>query len=226
MKLSVVIPSRNEEDTIAEVLRRVRAVDVGMEKEIIVVDGSSDRTREVLGQEGGRDLTVVLEERPRGKGAAVRTGLERAQGDIVLIQDADLELDPAEYPRLLQPIIEGRAEVVYGSRFRDGRGQTPLLSYLGNIALTRACNLLFRGVLSDMATCYKVFEADALRPLELRCNGFDLDAEITARLLKRGARIVEVPVGYRPRHRSEGKKLDWRSGVSMLYALLRCRFTP
>lgn len=226
MKLSVVIPSRNEEDTIAEVLRRVRAVDVAMEKEIIVVDGSSDRTRDVLREEGGKDLTVVLEERPRGKGAAVRTGLERTQGDIVLIQDADLELDPAEYPRLLQPIIEGRADVVYGSRFRDGRGQTPLLSYLGNRALTRACNTLFRGALSDMATCYKVFGADVLRTLELRCNGFDLEAEITARLLKRGVRVVEVPVSYRPRRRSEGKKLDWRSGVSMLYALLRCRFSP
>ncbi len=224
MKLSIIIPARNEKETVAELLRRVRAVDVGMEKEIIVVDGSNDETRAILERERRDDTVVVLEEEPRGKGAAIRRGLSLAQGEVVLFQDADLELDPGQYPDLLAPILRGEAEVVYGSRFARGRGKTRLMSYIGNRVVTVATNLLFGACLTDIATCYKVFRRQAIEGMRLECNGFDLDAEITAKLLKAGHRIVEVPVRYEPRTNAQGKKLRWRSGFGVLLALIRCRF--
>jgi glycosyltransferase involved in cell wall biosynthesis len=224
LKLSIIIPARNEKQTVAELLRRVRAVDVGMEKEIIVVDGSNDETREILERERGDGTVVIFEEKPRGKGAAIRRGLSIAQGDVILFQDADLELDPSQYPELLAPVQSGEAEVVYGSRFAQGRGKTRLMSYAGNWVVTAATNLLFGGRLTDVATCYKVFRRRAVEGIKLECNGFDLDIEITAKLLKAGHRIVEVPVRYEPRTNAEGKKLRWRSGFGVLTALVRCRF--
>jgi glycosyltransferase involved in cell wall biosynthesis len=227
VKLSIVIPVRNERDTVVPLIERVRSVDCGMPKELIIVDGAStDGTREALlalGEAG--DLVLVLEERARGKGRAVRTGFERATGDIVMVQDADLELDPAEIPSLLAPIVAGRTDVVFGSRFKGrGRGRTPLVGYAGNFGLTWAANILYFTRLTDILTCYKVLHADVARTLDLRCDGFDLDAEITCRLLRDGHKIVEVPVTYQPRGVDDGKKLSPGVGWSVLRAIVRTRF--
>jgi len=227
MRLSIVIPVRNERDTVIPLIERVRAVDCGMPKELIVVDGAStDGTREALlalPQSG--DLVLVLEDAARGKGRAVRTGFERATGDIVMVQDADLELEPAEIPTLLAPIVAGETDVVFGSRFKGrGRGGTPWVGYAGNMGLTWAANILYLSRLTDILTCYKVMRADVARGLDLRCDGFDLDAEITCRLLRDGRRIVEVPVTYNARSMDEGKKLGPSVGWSVLRAILRTRF--
>lgn len=228
MKLSIVIPVRNEAATVVPLIERVRAVDCGMPKELIVVDGAStDGTREaLLALPPSDDLVLVLEDAARGKGRAVRTGFERATGDIVMVQDADLELDPSDIPALLAPILEGRGDVVFGSRFKGrGRGRTPWIGYVGNFALTQATNMLYGARLTDILTCYKVMRAGIARSLDLRCNGFDLDAEITCRLLRAGHRIIEVPVTYEPRGVEDGKKLSPSVGWSVLRAILRTRVT-
>lgn len=228
MKLSVVVPVRNERDTIVTLLERLRAVDCGMPKEIIVVDGAStDGTRDaLLGLAADPELVLVLEDEPRGKGRAVRTGFERATGDIVMVQDADLELDPAQIPALLKPLIDDGVPVVFGSRFKGrGRGGAPLTNYVGNIMLTWAADVLFFTRLTDILTCYKVLDADVAKTLDLRCNGFDFDAEITCRLLRDGYRIIEMPVTYAPRTVDEGKKLTTGVGWSVLRAILRVRFS-
>lgn len=229
MKLSIVIPVRNERDTVVPLIERVRFVDCGMPKELIVVDGAStDGTREALARYGDIEgVVLVFEDKARGKGRAVRTGFERATGDIVMVQDADLELDPSEIPALLRPIIEGREGVVFGSRFkRRGRGSTPLVGWAGNMGLTWTANLLFRARLTDILTCYKVMRTQIARSLDLRCNGFDLDAEITCRLLRDGYNIHEVPVTYAPRSVDEGKKLSPGVGWSVLRAIVRVRMSP
>jgi glycosyltransferase involved in cell wall biosynthesis len=228
VKLSIVVPVRNERDTIVQVLERVRDVDCGMPKEIIVVDGAStDGTREVLlGLADWPELVLVLEEEARGKGRAVRTGFDRASGDIIMVQDADLELDPAQIPSLLGPLTETEAPVVFGSRFKGrGRGDTAPVSYAGNMILTWAADALFLTRLTDILTCYKVLRADVVRALDLRCDGFDFDAEITCRLLRDGYPIVELPVSYEPRTVDEGKKLTTGVGWSVLRAILRVRFS-
>lgn len=228
MRLSIVVPVRNERTTVVPLIERVRAVDCGMSKEIIVVDGAStDGTREaLLALPQTEDLVLVLEDAARGKGRAVRTGFERATGDIVMVQDADLELDPSEIPSLVAPIAQGRTDVVFGSRFkRHGRGATPLVGYIGNFLLTQTVNLLYLTRLTDILTCYKVMHVDVARSLDLRCDGFDLDAEITCRLLRDGHRIVEVPVTYEPRRIDEGKKLSPGVGWSVLLAIVRIRFS-
>jgi glycosyltransferase involved in cell wall biosynthesis len=228
VKLSIVIPARNELETIIEVIERVRAVECGTEKELIVVDGAStDGTREALLAQGQTpDLVLVLEDEARGKGRAVRTGFERATGDIVMVQDGDLELDPSEIPLLLAPILEARSDVVYGSRFMGrGRGATPMVGYTGNYIMTKVTNLLYRVRLTDTLTCYKVMRSEIARSLELTCEGFDFDAEITCRLLRDGHRIMELPVSYRARSTAEGKKLGPAAGWSILRAIIRGRFS-
>lgn len=228
MKLSIVVPVRNERDTIVTLLERVRAVDCGMPKEIIVVDGAStDGTREaLLGLAGWPELVLVLEERARGKGRAVRTGFERATGDIIMIQDADLELDPAQIPLLLQPLVNDSMPAVFGSRFKGrGRRGAPFITYAGNVMLTWAADVLFLTRLTDILTCYKVMRTDVANALDLRCDSFDIDAEITCRLLRDGHKIVEVPVTYDPRTVDEGKKLTTGAGWSVLRAILRVRFS-
>ncbi len=227
MKLSIIVPVRNEKSTIVTLLERVRAVDFGMPVEIIVVDGaSSDGTREALLElDPSPELVLILEDEARGKGRAVRTGFDRASGDILVVQDADLELDPSQIPGLMQPILEGGVPAVLGSRFRgQGRSGAPLVSYFGNMLLTWSTNVLFFTRLTDVLTCYKVLRSDVARALDLRCNGFDFDAEITCRLLRSGYKIVELPVTYRPRTVDEGKKLTPRVGWSVLMAILRVRF--
>lgn len=243
MRLSVVVPVYNEMDTIAEILRRVRAVNlsvsvgfrsegssaVEVEREIVVVDdGSTDGTRALLRRLNEDAETMVLyHEQNQGKGAAVRTGLEHASGDIVLIQDADLEYDPRDYPALLQPILENRSEVVYGSRFRGGPTRAMFFWHMvGNRFLTFVTNVLYDSILSDMETCYKVFTREVAEQLDLQAAGWGFDPEITAQILKLGYRIYEVPITYTGREFEEGKKIGWRDGLTVLWTLLKYRFTP
>ena len=223
MKLSVVIPVFNEKETIREILAQVRAVN--LVSEIIVVDDfSTDGTREILQQETQKgDLTLVLHDRNRGKGAAVRSGLERFTGDMVIIQDADLEYDPRDYPALIRPIVEGRVKAVYGSRFIGPRKDMLFTHWLGNQFLTLITNILFDTTLSDMETGYKVLRADVAKGLNIKSNRWGVDPEITAKVLKRGNRIFEVPISYYGREFYEGKKISWRDGFVVLWTLLKYR---
>ncbi|MGI5917449.1 MAG: glycosyltransferase family 2 protein [Anaerolineae bacterium] len=221
MKLSVLVPVYNEEEGVREILRRVAAVDV--DKEIIVVDDcSDDGTMGILEQMDIPNLRIVRHKVNRGKGAAIRTALAAATGDIVLIQDADLEYDPQDYPALLEPILRGRARVVYG--VRDLSGQR-LIFRLGNQLLTLLTNLLYGLRLRDMETCYKVMTIDIARSLQIECNRFDLEPEITAKIARQDHTIYQVPISYEPR---EEKKLSpWKDGLPALAALLRYRrWTP
>ncbi len=228
MKLSIIIPVYNEEATLREVLRRVRAVNLnGIEKEILVVDdGSTDNSPHILREEAQRgDIRAFYHPVNRGKGAAIRTALDHATGNIVLIQDADLEYDPREYPVLIQPILEGRADVVYGSRFLGGPRKAMLFWHMvGNKLLTFVTNLLYDTILSDMETCYKVFRAEVIKPLKLRSRRFEFEPEVTAKVLKRGIRIYEVPISYTGREYHEGKKITWKDGFIALWTLIKYRF--
>jgi glycosyltransferase involved in cell wall biosynthesis len=224
MKLSVIIPVYNERETIAEVIERVRAVKLN--KEIIVVDdGSTDGTVEILRDRREDGVLTVHESKINfGKGSAVRIGLQYVSGDIVIIQDADLELNPNEYYQLVQPILEGKTKIVYGSRFlRDNPG-IPLLTLLANKFLVLLTNLLYRSSLTDMETAYKVFTSDVLSKIQLRCVGFELEPEITAKFLKAGFDIVELPIEYHPRSVKGGKKINWRDGVKAILTLIKYRF--
>lgn len=222
--LSVIMPVYNERETLSEILAQVRAVD--LEKEIVVVDdGSTDGSRAILREEERKgDLKVFYHEANKGKGAAVRTGLEHASGDVIIIQDADLEYDPREYPKLLEPILIGEVEVVYGSRSLVFKETMFFLQSLGNKIVTLVTNLLYGIALSDMETCYKVFRAEVIKSIPLRSRRFEFEPEITAKLLKRGYRIHEVPISYQGREYHEGKKLTWRDGIMALWTLVKYRF--
>ena len=230
MKLSVIVPVYNEAQTIGEVIERIRSVDLpGVEKEIIIAnDGSNDGTQLAIDRGTWRQdprLTVVESPINLGKGAAIRLGLKYATGDIVLIQDADLELDPGEYGKLIAPIVDGRAIVVYGSRFLTPNSAIPPRTRIANRALTSLTNLLFLSRLTDMETGYKVFRREVLQKIHLRCVGFDFEPELTAKLLLAGYRIEEVPIAYSPRRVDEGKKIRWVDGLDAAYVLLKCRLT-
>ena len=225
MKLSVVIPVFNEKATIHEILRRVRAVD--LPKEIIVVDDfSTDGTREILQELGSDpDLKVVFQPRNMGKGAALRAGFEAVSGDIVVIQDADLEYSPDEYPVLIQPILANKADVVYGSRFLSGPHRVLLFwHYLGNKALTTLSNMMTDLNLTDMETCYKVFRASVLKRIKLRENRFGFEPEFTAKIARARCRVYEVPISYSGRDYFEGKKIGWKDGVAAIFFILKYRF--
>jgi glycosyltransferase involved in cell wall biosynthesis len=229
MKLSIVIPVYNEEQTIGEVVERVWAADLGgIEREVIIAnDGSTDQTCKALDESRWiADPRVKRYDCPinLGKGAAVRLGLAFATGDILLIQDADLELDPNEYGRLLAPILEGRTEIVYGSRFLVPSQRIAFRRRIANRLLTMLTNVLFGARLTDMETAYKVFRRGVLDGIRLRSVGFDFEPEITARFLRAGHTILEVPIRYNPRRTDEGKKIRWIDGVDAVYALLKCRF--
>ncbi len=225
MRLSVVIPVYNEKNTIGEVLRRVRMVD--LPKEVIVVDDcSSDGTREFLqGLAPSDDLTIILQPRNAGKGAALRAGFRRVRGDIVIVQDADLEYDPAEYPVLIQPIVAGKADVVFGSRFLGGPHRVLLFWHsVGNRILTTLSNMMTDLNLTDMETCYKVFRTDVLGRFELRENRFGFEPEFTAKIARARCRVYEVPISYSGRDYSEGKKIGWKDGVAALFFIMKYRF--
>ncbi len=223
MKLSILIPIYNERATILEIARRVQAVP--FDKEIIAVDdGSIDGTRELLPQLEKDGIVVLYHAKNQGKGAAVRTALARAGGDIIVIQDADLEYDPRDYAQLVQPIIEGRAKVVYGSRFMGPRMAMFFWHMLANKALTLMTNILYDAILSDMETGYKAFRADVIKSIPLRARRFDFEPEVTAKVLKRGNRIFEVPISYFGREYSEGKKIGTRDGFVAIWTLFKYRF--
>jgi glycosyltransferase involved in cell wall biosynthesis len=229
--LSVVIPVYNEAATIAHLIERVRKAPIELPMELIVVDdASSDGTRAILEQlaaESPGDLRLLMHPVNRGKGAAVRTGLAEVRGEIVLIQDADLEYDPRDYPLLLEPILEGQADVVYGNRFHGGPHRVLYFGhYLANRALTLISNLVTGLNLSDMEVGYKVFRTEVVRRLELRSERFGIEPEITVKLSRLRCRIYEVPIRYYGRTYEEGKKITWRDGVAALWFILRYRFLP
>jgi glycosyltransferase involved in cell wall biosynthesis len=234
VKLSVLVPVYNEERTLEEVVRRVCAVQ--LPKEIILVDdGSKDRSREILARlkdqsERANDplnhIKVFLQPENQGKGAAIKTAISHITGDVVIVQDADLEYDPKDYPSLLEPIQDGSADVVYGTRFAGGGAHRVLFFWhsLGNRTLTLLSNMLTNLNLSDMEVGYKVFRADILKGIELKSNRFGFEPEITVKLAKRGYRFYEVPISYHGRTYEEGKKITWKDGIAALYYMIRFRF--
>jgi len=223
--ISVIIPVYNEVKTIKEIVARVQAV--ALDKEIIIVDdGSGDGTREVLHDLKGREgITVLFHDRNQGKGAALRTAFKQVKGDIVIIQDADLEYDPNEYGKLIRPILDGKADAVYGSRFLGGPHRVLLFwHYLGNKILTLFSNMLTNLNLTDMETCYKVFKASLLKEFSLESNRFGVEPEITTKLAKLKCRIYEVDISYSGRDYTEGKKINWKDGIAAFYWIIRFTF--
>jgi glycosyltransferase involved in cell wall biosynthesis len=225
--LTVVIPCFNEKDHIEEVLNRVE--EVGLAQEIIIVDdGSTDGTRDVLRNieaDCRPGVRIIYHEQNQGKGAAVVTGFKAASSEVVLIQDADFEYDPREYPQLMKPIEEGIATVVYGSRFLGGpRKAMYFLNMLANKGLTLSTNILYNAILSDMETCYKVFKVEVVKDMVIRSRRFDFEPEITAKVLKKGIRIYEVPISYNGREWNEGKKIKWYDAFIALWTLIKYRF--
>jgi len=223
--LSVIVPVYNERTTVAEIIRRIRAVDLALALEVIAVDdGSTDGTDKVLAALVDSTVRVLVHPVNQGKGAAIRTGLEAVRGDLVLIQDADLEYDPDDWPRLLDPILKGKARVVYGSRFTGERKNMLPLHWIGNRFLSLVTNVLYSSTLSDMETCYKLFDRRVLEGITVQSDRFDFEPEITAKILRRGHRIYEVPISYAGREMADGKKITWRDGLGALKALVKYRF--
>ena len=224
--LSVIIPVYNERATVAEIVRRVRAADVPLLVDVVLVDdGSTDGSDKVMRAVEDSTVRVLTHATNHGKGAAIRTALAHAHGDLILIQDADLEYDPDDWPDLLEPILKGKAKVVYGSRFTGPRKNMMPLHWMGNRLLSLVTNVLYSSTLSDMETCYKLFDAQVLEGITVVSNKFDFEPEITAKVLRRGYRIYEVPISYAGREPDEGKKITWRDGFSALKALVKFRFT-
>lgn len=223
VRLSVVVPAYNEEAAIRSILERVRAVPVVSEI-VVVNDRSTDRTGEEIGGLRWPGLTVLHHEVNQGKGAAIRTGLNAVTGDVVVIQDADLEYDPSELPRLMEPIRQGRAKVVYGSRLLGRPRRMTFVQWIGNRGLTFLTNVLYGGTLTDMETCYKMMPTEVARSLDLKARRFDVEPEITAKLLRAGYRILEVPISYEGRDEDAGKKIRWTDGFPAVEMLVRTRF--
>lgn len=220
MKLSILMPVYNEKNTINEILNKINAVKIN--KEIIVVDdGSTDGTREIL--KNIKNIKLVCHEKNKGKGAAIRTAIGHAAGDICIIQDADMEYDPNDYYNLVEPIDKNETEIVYGYRKKDKK-RMYYRNYYGNAILTSVTNILYRTNIHDEATCYKVFKTDILKNLNLKCSGFEFCPEVTAKVLKKGYKIHEVPISYSPRTFKEGKKIKFNDGITALWTLIKYRF--
>ena len=222
--LSVVMPVYNEKATVEEMVGRVLAVPIRIEL-IAVDDASTDGSHDILARLGqARGFKVLRQERNQGKGAAVRRGIDAASGDVIVVQDADLEYSPEEYPDLLDLIVKGKADAVFGSRF-IGRHRCFLFThYLANLFLNLVTNVLYNTTMTDMETCFKAIRADVLKSLRLESNRFGIEPEITAKLFKAGARVYEVPITYEGRDYSEGKKITWKDGIPALWALVKYRF--
>ena len=226
-QLSIVIPVFNERNTVGEALRRVREAPLPIDREIIVIDdGSDDGTRDILQRLRDSTVRVISYPNNRGKGAAVRRGIEEAKGDVIVVQDADLEYDPRDFAKLLRPLLEGQARVVYGSRFTGERRNMFFWHWVGNRFLSLVTNVLYNTTLSDMETCYKMFDAELLRSLRLTANRFEFEPEVTAKMLRLGERIWEVPITYAGRELHEGKKITWRDGFPALKILVTTRLQP
>ena len=226
MKLSIIIPVYNEKNTVKRVVQQVQDVKLDMEKEIILIDdGSTDGTREILKNLEYPNVKVKLQEKNQGKGSALQAGFSLATGDFVIIQDADLEYDPREYPILLTPLLDGRADAVYGSRFLGGPHRVLFFwHYIGNKMLTTLSNMLSNLNLTDMETCYKVFRKDVLDKITIKSKRFGIEPEITMKLARQKCRIYEVPISYSGRDYTEGKKIGWKDGVAAIYHLIRFKF--
>ncbi len=223
--LSVIVPVFNERNTVAEIIRRIRSVQLPISVEVIVVDdGSSDGSDKILSALQDSTVRVITHPVNRGKGAAVRSGIEAARGDLVLIQDADLEYDPDDWPRLLEPALKGKAKVVYGSRFTGERKNMFPSHWVGNRLLTLVTNVLYQSTMSDMETCYKLFDRSVLQGIKIESDRFEFEPEITAKILRRGHRIYEVPISYAGREVADGKKISWKDGIGAMIALVKYRF--
>ena len=223
-KISILIPVYNEKKSLLEILSRVEQVDFKLEKEIIIIDDySTDGTRDLYSQINHK---VLYHEQNQGKGAALRTGLKEATGDVIIIQDADLEYNPEDYVPLVELVVKGAADVVYGSRLsnRDNHEKFLLLSFLANLFLSFLTRLFFGVYISDMETCYKVFKADVIKDIEIESNKFDFEPEITAKVLKKRVRYLEIPISYNARTSEEGKKIGWKDGVQAVWTLFKYRF--
>lgn len=227
-KITILIPVFNEVNTLKQILQKVEnASFCSLEKEIILIDDcSTDGTKELY-KDFGDKYKIFYHEKNTGKGAALRTGLENATGDIIVIQDADLEYDPVDYEPLIKLILEDKADVAYGSRLSGGKPSRAFLftHLLGNKFLTLLTNILYNTTLTDMETCYKAFRADFIKDIEIKSKKFDFEPEITAKVLKKGARLYELPISYYGREYHEGKKITWKDGVSAIFALIRFRFS-
>jgi len=228
MKLSIIVPVYNEDDTIEEIIDRVYSVPLNnIEKEVIISnDGSHDETFNIIKKIQGKYPDLISYHSPTnlGKGAAVRVGIAISTGEIITIQDADLELDPRDYQQLLTTLLDNHIDIVYGSRFMNSKARLPRSSRLANRFLTFLTNILYHAHLTDMETAYKMFRREVLKDIRLRCVRYDFEPEITAKLLKKGFTILEVPISYHPRTIETGKKISWIDGYEAIYTLLRCRF--
>jgi glycosyltransferase involved in cell wall biosynthesis len=225
MKISVIIPAFNEKNTIQEIIRRVQAMKM-VDEIIIVDDGSTDGTRDLIANmDGKNNVRIILHEKNQGKGAAVRTGISVANGEVLIIQDADLEYDPREYPNLMKPIEEGMADVVYGSRFLGAPHRAILFwNMVANKLLTLMTNILYNNILTDMETGYKVFKREVVADMKIHAKRFDFEPEFTAKILKKNVRVFEVPITFNPRDYNEGKKIKMRDAFEAVWTLIKYRF--
>lgn len=229
MKLSIIIPVYNEEKTIKRIIDKINKVKVGLKKEIIIVDdGSTDKTRDILNKINQKGTKIFYHEKNKGKGGAIRKALKHVTGDIIIIQDADLEYDPMDYPKLISPILKNKAKVVYGSRFlKSGlmnKQKWAIPShFIGNKILSLVTTMFYQRYITDMETCYKVFRKEVLKNIKIESNRFDFEPEITAKLLKNKIDIVEIPISYKARHHKEGKKISWIDGIKAIITLIKYR---
>ncbi len=230
MKLSIIIPAYNERNTILEILKQIESVDLGMKKEIIIVDDcSTDGTSEILKALDGNQYKIILKNKNEGKGAAIKTGLAQAQGELVIFQDADIEYDPRDYPAMIQPILDGKTEVVLGIRIKpewDERRRKSLywLSFIGNKLITWTTNLLFWNNAGEYEGCYKAFTKRLLDTVSITANGFEYDNELICKILKKGYKTIDVPIRYYPRNYETGKKIKWQDGFKILLTIIKERF--